>query len=248
MALFKKQQEEEWVIDDEEYLDEIEDEKPVQVKREKKSVNKSIHRNSSRTTQYEDFDDEEWLYDEMERKSKPVAKWKIVIPTICILILSLGLLGYFNTDFDNAGNPYIVGLEQHYERKYIKESDKVMKYLIEISNTLENDTEKLPSNYVEYSTKLKKEASTLEGMTTSLSKYVGVPTDMDTYHSQLLNFSLKAQEFIHTLLNNYTDVDYEAFREAGLTDYTNEFANLKQIRAQIDQMLFRNIAQAQGGK
>ena len=186
--------------------------------------------------QYDEWDDNEYELDvEGEHHLGTVAK---VIIVILIAIGAFGLFifwGYWNTDFDKNGTAYVVPLELHYERHYLQEADKVLQMIMEIDKTLAEDTAQLPTNYSEKSTLLTKEMNELKSQTTSFSKYVNVPDNLQTYHSLLINFSLKTQEFMKNLLNNYSSSDYEAFRQSGLKDYESYFYSVKQARKDLDQ-------------
>lgn len=177
----------------------------------------------------------------IEEDTKPIAKWKIYTPLFIVCVLVIGGIGWFNTDFDEVGHAYYVPLQQHYERKYIVQADEVFQYILDMNQTLDMDTAYLPQEYVVNSTKLTEELNTLKTMTTELSKYVGVPNELVTYHNQLISFSLSTQTFINKLLKNYNDVNYESFRQAGLSDYYNSLKSLKMAREQIDGILFSNM-------
>lgn len=237
---FRKKPEIDWEIFDdyEEEFSENKEQEPSNSQKGKDILSKKAKKVTPNYVQDEYSSSTESI--EYEEKAHSYIGLKVATIAVIITLL-LGLLGYFNTDFDSKGTPYIVPIQIHYERQYINKSDKLLDYLIEINTTLESDSANLPASFVKYSTILQDEKEELNSMTTSLSKYVGVPKSMDTYHTSILNFSLKTQEFIQTLIDNYNDSDYEAFRDAGLTDYINEFSEIKSIRAQINDSLFRNM-------
>lgn len=197
--------------------------------------------------QYDEWDDDEYELDvEGEHHLGTVAK---VIIGILIAIGAFGLFifwGYWNTDFDKNGTAYVVPLELHYERHYLQEADKVLQMIMDLDKTLAEDTAQLPTNYSEKSTLLTKEMNELKSQTTSFSKYVNVPDNFQTYHSLLINFSLKTQEFMKNLLNNYSSSDYEAFRQSGLKDYESYFYSVKQARKDLESVAFGNMSSHKG--
>lgn len=215
------------------YYDEKQGEKPVTRKHRPNPLRK---RDNDEYT-YDSFDD---YIVEMEER-KPVAKWKIILPTFILAFVFIAGIGYFNTDFDNNGQAYIIPLEIHYERKYIKEADELLELMLEINQSIDTDTQQLPYDYINLSSKLIDEMAQLKSMTTTFSKYVGVPRKFDTYHSQLINFSLSTQKLVDKLVKNYNDVNYESFRESALEDYYNSFSRLKYARTDIDNVIFRNM-------
>ena len=118
--------------------------------------------------------------------------------------------------------------------------------IMDIDKTLAEDTAQLPTNYSEKSTLLTQEMNELKSQTTSFSKYVNVPDNFQTYHSLLINFSLKTQEFMKNLLNNYSSSDYEAFRQSGLKDYESYFYSVKQARKDLESVAFGNMSSHKG--
>lgn len=269
--MFRKKQEDDWIIADEDFYEtEVEPTKTqskpkiktkIKSKKEKQSedeyydtsddyydsleseYNKSkrkpnpLRKRSNDDYSYDSFDD---YVVEMEEPKK-IERWKIVVPTLILAIISLGVIGYMNTDFDNNGNAYIVPLEIHYERAYTKEADELLSLILEINKTIDTNSSQLPSNFVTISAELNEEMTELKAKTTDFSKYVGVPTKFESYHSQLINFSLSTQTFINTLIENYNDANYEAFRQSGLSDYYNSLEKVKQARTDIDNIIFRNM-------
>lgn len=215
------------------------------------SLKKSSQRNSvygdGYENQYDEWDDDEYELDvEDEHHLGTIAK---VIIGILIAVGAFGLFifwGYWNTDFDKNGTAYVVPLELHYERHYLQEADKVLKMIMDIDKTLAEDTAQLPTNYSEKSTLLTQEMNELKSQTTSFSKYVNVPDNFQTYHSLLINFSLKTQEFMKNLLNNYSSSDYEAFRQSGLKDYESYFYSVKQARKDLESVAFGNMSSHKG--
>lgn len=215
------------------------------------SLKKSSQRNSvygdGYENQYDEWDDDEYELDvEGEHHLGTIAK---VIIGILIAVGAFGLFifwGYWNTDFDKNGTAYVVPLELHYERHYLQEADKVLKMIMDIDKTLAEDTAQLPTNYSEKSTLLTQEMNELKSQTTSFSKYVNVPDNFQTYHSLLINFSLKTQEFMKNLLNNYSSSDYEAFRQSGLKDYESYFYSIKQARKDLESVAFGNMSSHKG--
>lgn len=197
--------------------------------------------------QYDEWNDDEYELDvEGEHHLGTVTK---IIIGILIAIGAFGLFifwGYWNTDFDQNGTAYVVPLELHYERHYLQEADKVLQMMLDIDKTLAEDTAQLPTNYSEKSTLLTKEMNELKSQTTSFSKYVNVPDNFQTYHSLLINFSLKTQEFMKNLLNNYSSSDYDAFRQSGLKDYESYFYSVKQARRDLESIAFGNMSSHKG--
>lgn len=245
--MFKKKQDEEWFIGDDEFFEEIVEETEKKFKKSVTSINESIKKERKpnplrkRDTDVMDYEPYDDYVVEMDEPVKKIAKWKVILPTIMLIIITIGTIGYFSTDFDNNGNMYIVPLELHYERKYIKETDELLELILSINKTIESDTAQLPNNYVNMSSKLNNEMSSLKAKTTKFSKYVGVPTKFNGYHTQLINFSLSTQQLVSKLVKNYNDADYESFREEALKDYYKSLNKVKQARSEIDNIIFRNI-------
>lgn len=253
----KKKQEDEWYIDDDDFLDSNEEkttpinqQNEVKEKYENQCIDSNNYLNKKSEYKpnplrkrdideytYDEYGDDEIIMDEPKR----IAKWKFILPITLIFVLLTGFVGYLNTDFDENGNSYIVPLELHYERKYVKEADELLNLILDINQTIVSDSESLPYNYITISSRLNEQMTLLKNKTTEFSKYVGVPTKFETYHSQIINFSLSTQEFIKKLVINYNSVDYNAFRVSGLNDYFNSFEKLKKARLDIDNIIFRNM-------
>lgn len=197
----------------------------------------SLRKREGDRYEYDSFDDYVVEMDEPRR----TPKWIIIVPLVIVSIITIGVVGYFNTDFDNNGNPYVVSLELHYERKYVKEADELLNMILDINKTIDADTAALPNNYVSTSSKLGEEMAQLKAKTTEFSKYVGVPKKFESYHGQLISFSLSTQNFINKLITNYNDPDFESFRESGISDYYNSLEKVKQARTDIDNIIFRNM-------
>ena len=208
-------------------------------------------RNSVYGDGYEDQKDE-WNDDEYELDVEGEHHLGTVTKIIIGILIAIGAFGlfifwgYWNTDFDQNGTAYVVPLELHYERHYLQEADKVLQMMLDIDKTLAEDTAQLPTNYSEKSTLLTKEMNELKSQTTSFSKYVNVPDNFQTYHSLLINFSLKTQEFMKNLLNNYSSSDYDAFRQSGLKDYESYFYSVKQARRDLESIAFGNMSSHKG--
>lgn len=197
----------------------------------------SLRKRENDQYEYDSFDD--YIVEMDEPRKKP--RWILVVSLVILSVISAGVVGYINTDFDNNGEPYIVSLELHYERKYVKEADELLNMILDINKTIDADTASLPNNYVSTSSKLGEEMTRLKSKTTEFSKYVGVPRKFESYHGQLISFSLSTQSFIDKLIKNYNDPDFEAFRESGISDYYNSLERVKQARADIDNIIFRNM-------
>jgi len=193
-----------------------------------------------------DYLNSDYVYDPYEHR--PRWRWGWLALLFFILTAAMLLaIGAVNTDYDDEGTAYFIPLEIHYERRYVRQSDIVLNHCLEIANTIDNDASLLINNFVYLSTKLSNEQKTLKDTTTELSRFVGVPTSMEGYHTALLNFSIKTQEFIQTLLSNYTHPDYDLFKEKGITDLKNELSTLLILREQIDTEIFRNMNEGKGG-
>lgn len=224
----RKKQEEEWLIGDEDFFDEV-------YNAECSASTDNSLKKRKRVKQPANI-----LISEQDTP-KARCNLRFIIPTAVFLIFVLAFIGYINTDFDEQGNPYIVTMELHYERKYVKEADKLLNLMIEINETIDNDTRLLPSQYISISSELSDEMNQLKSKTTTFSKYVGVPEKFNSYHAQLINFSLSTQELIDKLLKNYNDENYESFREAAINDYYQAFGKIRQARTEIDNIIFRNM-------
>lgn len=172
---------------------------------------------------------------------KRIHKWPFVILGIVILISSLGIIGYINTDFDENGNSYVIPLSIHYKRRYAQLSDKVLDYINDISADIEENIDSLPTNYLTVSNKLTEQYETLQKKTDTLSRYTNVPKELQNYHSTLLNFSLLTQEYLQNLVASYNDADYAAFAANGLSDFRNYLQEINLLRAQMDSSLFSNM-------
>ena len=244
MSLFRKKEQDEWDILDEAYrIDDPEQEqktrKPDKGKRNKKK-NESARVEEAESYDEIDYLSSEYVYDPED--DRPRFNWPLFFSIFfLIFFVAGGLCGYANTDFDENGIAYVVPLEIHYERRYVKESDKVLEECIEIANSIESDGISLINNFVYLSTKLSSESASLSRDTTELSRFIGVPTSMEAYHAALLNFSIKTQKFIQTLLDNYTHQDYRLFLDKGVSDLKSELRTLLNLRNQIDREIFRNM-------
>ena len=242
MSLFKKKEQDEWdILDDAYRIEEPEPEKDE----EKPNKSKKPKKKKSKPSIEEEYDDidyltSEYVYDPED--DRPRFNWPLFfLISFIVFFIGGGICGYVNTDFDENGTAYVVPLEIHYERRYVKESDKVLEECIEIANSIESDGISLIGNFVYLSTKLSNESASLSKNTTELSRFIGVPTSMEAYHTALLNFSIKTQKFIQTLLDNYTHQDYGLFLDKGVYDLKTELKTLLNLRTQIDQEIFRNM-------
>lgn len=172
---------------------------------------------------------------------KKSQKWPYILLASVVIISSLGIIGYINTDFDEEGNSYIIPLNIHYKRRYAMMSDKVLDYINEISGNLERNINKLPNDFLTISNKLAEEIENLKNKTDTLSRYTNVPKDLQNYHSSLLNFSLLTQEFLQNLISSYNQSNYEEFAYNGLMDFNGYLREINSLRVQMDNSLFSNM-------
>ena len=163
-----------------------------------------------------------------------------IIIVICSLI-SLCILGYLNTDFDENNKAYIVSYDLHYERQYVKESDNVFDYCLQIQQDLQEIMPKLPANSLTYINEVKEMKDVLIARTNELSRYTEIPELMSNYHDALISFSLSTQQMMDTMLNNYTSADYMIWAESAYADFCNSLESLSQLREQIDAVIYRNV-------
>lgn len=275
--MFKKKKQDDWYIDEYEEEEQFPPQKKKEkIKKSKKSLKKEAKKAKDNDFVLEEpiETDYEESFDLSQRKPNPlnrrdtdsystesfddyvieeekpkIPRWKWILPLVFASIIGLGIFGYINTDFDENGNAYIVSLQTRYERKYVKQADKVLQVILDENETLDIETAQMPQNYIQISTSLQEYLSDLKEKTNTLSKYVGVPKEFETYHSQLINFSLSTQKFVEKLIANYNDENYEAFRESGIQDYYNSLDNLLNAREDVDVMMFSSIyGQNNGGE
>lgn len=261
MAFFKKKVEDEWdllpddyeVYDDYYEIEEIIEEKPK--KKQKKS--KSSRKNSKKTQQKrieDEYDDYELLEEPIdylekgkkrvyEKEEEPLDKKRMIIKIVISLIFAiscLGVIGYYNTDFDESGKAYTIPLSLHYKRKYAQTSDDVLDYINEINDSLKDNISELPINYLLVSDKLSQQATTLKVKTNELSRYTNIPNDFKSYHSSLLNFSLLTQDYLNELISNYASDTYNEFAYNGMIDFRNYLGEMNSLRIQMESVLFSN--------
>lgn len=248
MGLLKKKKrvDDDWIICDEEYLSPESESETRAMSKEKSKRKQKTPKKAKRENVPDEYNEEidyltsDYMYDATD-DMKRINIWCVVSVISILAVFLIGLIGYNNTDFDKNGNAYIIPLELHYERRYVKQSDKVLEDIISIAESINEDAEHLVGNYIYLSTKLNEEVESLKANATELSRYIGVPTNMDSYHSSILNFSIKTQNFIMTLLTNYTHEDFIAFKDKGVYDLETELSTLINFRRQIDEEIFRNM-------
>lgn len=183
--------------------------------------------------------------EDIQKEMRKTPKWPFIILAIVLCVSSLGIIGYINTDFDEDGNIYVIPLNIHYKRRYALMSDKVLDYLNDISGSLENNIQKLPTDYLSISNKITGQIEILQKRTDTLSRYTNVPKDLLNYHSALLNFSLLSQEYLQNLINSYNKTDYEEFAYNGLSDFRAYLQEINLLRQQMDSVLFSNMDNTQ---
>lgn len=252
MAFFKRE-EDEWEIVTEDSLDGTPDEpvEPPHSRSDKKKQSSKPKRKKKEiiTEDYEfneepeiDYLDSELHYEYDPSEHQQHWNWWIILPTVCLLIFfSLLGIGYLNTDFDQKGDAYVVPLEIHYERRYVNTSDDTLLLLDSIANSLYNESEQLKINTIVTTEIMTQQMNDLNSKVNRLSRYIGVPTKMNVYHTQLINFGLKTEQFMQTLIDNITNADYDAFRNKGMEDLLTEYDSILFLREQIDDQIFRNI-------
>lgn len=249
MSFFKKE-EDEWEIVTEDSLASEPDElmphpgrqkakKPKKKRKKKEVILEDYEFNEEPEV---DMLDPDLHYEYDPEENRQHWNWWVIIPSVAlILFLSLLGIGYVNTDFDTNGQAYVVPLELHYERRYVNTSDETLLLLDEIANSLYNESEQLKINTIVTTEIMTRQMNDLNTSVNRLSRYIGVPTKMNVYHTQLINFGLKTQEFMQTLIDSITNGDYDAFRNKGMDDLLNEYDSILFLREQIDEQIFRNI-------
>lgn len=256
MGLFRKKMEENWEIVLE---DNIKEDVPSKVP---KNTKKNKKAKVSETPIYLEDDgiifDEQRLQSEelnylksdanfvyqMEEESETSSHFKkSIIGSIVILLALSGVMttGYFNTDFDTLGNAYVVTLPIHYERRYLKVSDDLYGNIQEVFESLNSNIPLLSSNYVMTADIMNKQIAALSKKTDRLSRFTDIPKSFLSYHDELLNLSLKTQEFLETLLENYNHSDFMAFANAGYEDFKIAVYNMRLLRYEIDDITYRNM-------
>lgn len=252
MSFFRKE-EDEWEIVTEDSLD-GEPEAPVEQphKNSKKNDRPSKPKRRKKEVVTEDYEfneapeidylDPDLHYDYDPDEDRQHWNWWIIIPTVCFLLFFTLLgIGYLNTDFDTKGDAYVIPLEIHYERRYVNSSDETLLLLDSIAASLYNESEQLKINTIVTTEIMTKQMNELNSSVNRLSRYIGVPTKMNVYHTQLINFGLKTEQFMQTLIDNITNADYDAFRNKGMDDLLSEYDSILFLREQIDDQIFRNI-------
>lgn len=249
MSLFNRSQDDDWEIVTDDTLDDPEtptQEAPPKTKKTKKTKHK---KKETVEEDYEfnedpeiDYLDPELHYDYDPKEHSQHWNWWILIPMVLIVVFfSLLGIGYMNTDFDAQGDAYVVPLEIHYERRYVNTSDETLLLLDTIASNLYTESEQLKINTIVTTEIMTQQINDLNSKINRLSRYIGVPTKMNVYHTQLINFGLKTQEFMQTLIDNITNTDYDAFRNKGMEDLLTEYDSILFLREQIDDQIFRNI-------
>lgn len=189
----------------------------------------------------EDLNNDEEEYDFYEDEPRSIPRAVIIVPLIIAMIAGFGLFGYYNTDFDNHGNTYVIPIDIRYERQYIQKTDQLMNLFLKIDKSLSKDLKALPQGDMAITNKLTNYVTDLKRETNDVSRYVGVPTKFEPYHKDIINFSLNLQEFILNCMDKCTKDGYSDFLQNGLSDYETSFEKIKSERVEIEDEVFRNI-------
>lgn len=251
MGFFKKKEDEYWNIWDDE--EDILEEEPItpkqppakssrfyQRKEPKKSQQNSPILGDDENINYLD-DKSDKIYSKDEEKGFQVSYGKVFLFLAGVLLVFMGVVGYMNTDFDENNKGYVVTYDLHYERDYVRVSDKVLEYCEEIYEVLPELMQNAQTNTITVSNELTEMKSILEAKTKELSRYTQIPEMMATYHNDLINFSLSTQKMIDTTLKNCTAYDYMDWAAAAFTDFEKGLDLLKVLRGEINTIIYRNV-------
>lgn len=202
---------------------------------------KFLKKDSKKTDEYNDIDDNYILTEELPTLST-FQKYKIPIYIVIIVFfVSFIGIGYFNTDFDENGNAYIVSYDLHYEREYVKVADKVLNYCIDLDEELPDILNSLPTDSITNSEILKSKQTTLQNLINNLSRYTEIPLSMQSYHYDLLNFGDKTIKTIDEFNTRYKDYDFFDYCQQAYYEYGIELNTLRGVRSQIHKTIYRNM-------
>lgn len=237
--MFKKRKEEEW---------NPWEEQSTEIESKEKPKKKIFHRKKEESEpQLWDSEEETNYLDEnahhiyTKEDNFRYSKAKIAVISFIVIVLSLGMIGYFNTDFDEHNQGYVVNYDLHYEREYVKHSDELFEYCLELKTSLAEIMPQLATNSLSMTNTVSQMKDTLVAKTNEVSRYTEVPEIMSTYNDNLISFSLSTQKMLATMLTNYTNADYLAWAESAYTDFCNSLGTLEYLRSQINSVIYRNV-------
>lgn len=169
------------------------------------------------------------------------SKAKICIFILLVAIAGITSIGFMNTDFDEDNKGYVVSYDLHYERQYVKQSDELLDYCLELKDELSTVMPQLSSNSLTLTNTVQQMKDTLIAKTNKASRYTEIPEMMNTYNDNLISFSLSTQKMLTTMLSNYTNSDYLAWAESAYLDFCNSLNTLEYLRSQINTVIYRNV-------
>lgn len=271
MALFKKKDDTEWNIWDDDYDDvplyeekieeasyDYEDVSPGKMSRQKfkKPKEKNMDyddrtlrekRMSRRELRKQEKINEEIEYfsnsDNLYAPKASLSYGKVITFVVFLLIASLGILGFLNTDFDKNNKAYVVSFDIHYERDYVNESDELLNYLINLENELPRLLQSLNTSPIAVSEEISNIITIVDAKTNGTSNYTRVPVSMKSYNNTLITTGMKTKEMLETALANYTSMDYYDWSEKAYYDYCDTIKTLKTLRTEIDTIIHRNMTE-----
>lgn len=250
MGFFKKKEDEYWNIWDDE--EDVLEEEPITPQQTPAKPSRFHFKKTKNTSESQQIlgDDEEIdylddkagkIYSKDNESGFQISYGKVFLFLAGVFFVFMGVVGYFNTDFDENNKGYVVTYDLHYERDYVRESDKVLEYCEEIYEDLPELMQNAQTNTITVSNELTEMKSILEAKTKELSRYTQIPEMMATYHNDLINFSLSTQKMIDTALKNSTAYDYMDWAAAAFTDFENGLDSLKVLRGEINTIIYRNV-------
>lgn len=169
------------------------------------------------------------------------SKTKICIFILLIATIGLTSIGFMNTDFDEDNKGYVVSYDLHYERQYVKQSDELLDYCLELKDELSTVMPQLAANSLTLTNTVQQMKDTLIAKTNKASRYTEIPEIMNTYNDNLISFSLSTQKMLTTMLSNYTNSDYLVWAESAYTDFCDSLSTLEYLRHQINTVIYRNV-------
>lgn len=182
---------------------------------------------------------------EPERRLKSWVKWTIGIVACLGLVVGIFFAGWMNTDMDENGNAYLVGLDIRQERDYIAQADDLLGVILTYDEGLENLLLNMNDSYVENAAALTEWIAVYQGSVNTLSRYTDVPSAYQPYHQQIINFTLNLITFLQNAQSSINQSTYSTFVSSGLEDYRSSLSNLKESRLEIEQDLYRNMTNQQ---
>lgn len=264
MALFKKKDDNEWNIWDDDYEDvplyeekieeasyDYEDISPKKMSRQKFSKPKEPKQPKKKKISNREKKKQEKIREEIDYFSNPdniyeqkasISYGKVFAFLTVLIVVSLGVIGYLNTDFDENQKAYVVSYDLHYERDYVKQSDEVLNYLIELHKDLPTILPSLQSNTITTTEEINNMIAVLDAKIDGLSRYTRVPSMMESYNDKLISLAMSTSQMLSNALVNYTSSDYIAWAESAYyDDFEPQLNTMKILREEITTIIYRNI-------